>query len=524
MKLQSGSTLAGFYERVRLSLSRIVWRPIDKLGQQKSPGSLSQDKQGEMDHPSNRVFVPNKTDGKRESYMNFFNFWVKKMQAKKIITAALIGFFILEAVPSIGGLSVISIKVANAQVIKSVNVWWPTNGATVSGTQPFKIALDNFSVADYTAYWQVDGGQLNLMSNNYQDYPHKESSVNLSSWNWKGSGPYGITFVAKNNNGQEIARSTISIIIPNAIQVPPVVPAPSAPPVTSVKNVFTGAKLYVNPNSNAKKQANAWRNARPNDALLMDKVASGAETEWFGNWNGNVQNDVNNVVTQITNTGALPVLVAYDIPNRDCGGYSAGGSSPAAYAQWIRNFATGLHGRKAAVILEPDAVALTSCLSVSDMTTRYNLLRDAVSVLKAGGSSVYIDAGHSSWISAGDMAARLRQAGIDQADGFALNVSNFYSTTDNITYGQAVSSQLNGKHFIIDTGRNGSGPTSDSQWCNPSGRSLGAKPATVTGNPLVDAYLWIKVPGESDGQCNGGPSAGAFFSDYALGLAQRASW
>lgn len=44
----------------------------------------------------------------------------------------------------------------------------------------------------------------------------------------------------------------------------------------------------------------------------------------------------------------------------------------------------------------------------------------------------------------------------------------------------------------------------------------------ATADPLADAYLWIKPPGESDGACNGGPEAGAWWPEYALGLAQRA--
>ena len=54
-------------------------------------------------------------------------------------------------------------------------------------------------------------------------------------------------------------------------------------------------------------------------------------------------------------------------------------------------------------------------------------------------------------------------------------------------------------------------------------------PTTTTGTPLLDAYLWIKVPGESDGQCSRGtggttdpewggivdPAAGAWFAAQA---------
>jgi endoglucanase len=135
--------------------------------------------------------------------------------------------------------------------------------------------------------------------------------------------------------------------------------------------------------------------------------------------------------------------------------------------------------------------------------------------------TVYVDAGHPAWQSAAEMARRLALAGIENADGFSLNVSNFVGTEANTSYGADLSTRLGGKHFVIDTGRNGLGPTSDYQWCNPSGRALGVAPGTLTAHRALDAYLWIKPPGESDGTCNGGPSAGSWWPDYALGLAQR---
>lgn len=220
------------------------------------------------------------------------------------------------------------------------------------------------------------------------------------------------------------------------------------------------------------------------------------------------------------------MLVAYNIPLRDCGSYSGGGaSSPEAYRTWIRSFADGIGSRKAAVVLEPDAVAYTSCLSAADKQTRLALIKDAVEVLKAKGNvAVYIDAGNSNWIPAEEMALRLAEAGVAGADGFSLNVSNFLTTASNTAYGKDLSSKIGGKHFVIDTARNGLGPTSDYQWCNPPGRALGEKPTGATSDPLVDAYLWIKPPGESDGTCNGGPSAGQWWPEYALGLAQQAAY
>ncbi len=300
-------------------------------------------------------------------------------------------------------------------------------------------------------------------------------------------------------------------------------PAPS--PVTEA-DVFEGTKLYVDPNSNAKRQADAWHSSRPEDARQMDKIAVGADADWFGDWSGDIRAAVDARVTEITNAGALPVLVAYDIPNRDCSGQSAGGaSSPEAYKAWIRAFAEGIEGRKVAVIVEPDAVALTSCLSEAEKATRYALLKDAVNVLEAqGNTATYVDAGHSSWVPASEMAARLTEAGIGPADGFSLNVSNFRATPEITSYGKDVSSRVGGDHFVIDTARNGLGPSPDNQWCNPPGRAIGEKPGANTADPSVDAYLWIKPPGESDGSCNGGPPAGQWWPEYALGLAQRAAY
>jgi endoglucanase len=99
-----------------------------------------------------------------------------------------------------------------------------------------------------------------------------------------------------------------------------------------------------------------------------------------------------------------------------------------------------------------------------------------------------------------------------------------------------------GPHFVIDTSRAGRGPWnfatagySDAgtaqDWCNPPQRGTGPVPAADPA-PLVDAYLWVKVPGESDGRCRGpvdpqwnlaDPAAGAWFPQQALQLAQLAT-
>jgi endoglucanase len=175
--------------------------------------------------------------------------------------------------------------------------------------------------------------------------------------------------------------------------------------------------------------------------------------------------------------------------------------------------ATALGQTPAVVILEPDALS-DACIS----STWYSLLQDAVQSLDGDqAASVYVDAGNPGWQSAATEAGRLQQVLGGMRGGFSVNVSNFYSTSADIAYGTAISQLTGGRHFVIDTSRNG-GSVTPGQWCNPSGAELGATPTTATGNPLLDAELWIKAPGDSDGTCNGGPSAGQFWLAYALSL------
>jgi hypothetical protein len=96
----------------------------------------------------------------------------------------------------------------------ATNIWWPASNSHVSGVQPFKANLDGLEPTQYMMYWQVDGGTLVQMSNSNDGYPHKESLVDLSSWSWKGQGPYTITFVSKNASGSTISQKSTQIWIP----------------------------------------------------------------------------------------------------------------------------------------------------------------------------------------------------------------------------------------------------------------------------------------------------------------------
>lgn len=284
---------------------------------------------------------------------------------------------------------------------------------------------------------------------------------------------------------------------------------------------LAGMSLYVPSNESAAAQIRAWRQTRPEDARLLERIVSQPSATWFGDWNGDVRRDADRLVTAAARAGAAPVIVAYNIPNRDCNQYSSGGvGSPEEYRGWIGELAAGIGARDAVVVLEPDATALVTCLTPEGQAERFSLIREAVEVLKSESNArVYIDAGHAHWVPDDEMARRLHLSGVERADGFALNVSNFIPTDRNTEYGERVARRLSNAHFVIDTSRNG-GAVEEGEWCNPSGASLGESPTTATDHPLLDALLWVKRPGESDGECNGGPAAGQWWGEYALGLAR----
>jgi cellulase/cellobiase CelA1 len=71
---------------------------------------------------------------------------------------------------------------------------------------------------------------------------------------------------------------------------------------------------------------------------------------------------------------------------------------------------------------------------------RYTQINYAVTTLEAGPQTlVYLDAGNSHWQAVPIMAQRLVQAGIQQAQGFLTNVSNFNLNNYETTYDTWVS-------------------------------------------------------------------------------------
>ncbi len=285
--------------------------------------------------------------------------------------------------------------------------------------------------------------------------------------------------------------------------------------------------FWVNPDGNAAKQLAAYLKAgKKAEAEQIRKIAEQPTGEWIGP--ENPEQEARGFTEAAEEADRTAILVLYNIPHRDCGQYSQGGAADGdAYRAWIDGVAKGIGDRSATVILEPDAVLhlVDGCTGKKFHEERYALLNEAVNKLAAlKNTKVYLDAGNAGWGHPNQIFEPLQRAGVGQADGFSVNVSNFYSTEDSIAYGKRLSAKVGGKPFVIDTSRNGKGPyqdgTAKERWCNPPGRALGETPTTKTADPLVDAYVWVKRPGESDGECKGGPKAGQWWADYALNLAR----
>lgn len=270
-----------------------------------------------------------------------------------------------------------------------------------------------------------------------------------------------------------------------------------------IASALAGKSFYVDPNSTSAE-------------YFQQPTAT-----WFSDANADIKSAVSDVVDSAQAANQVPVLVLYTIPQRDCGSYSSGGAaSDDAYKTFVQQFAKGIGSAETVVILEPDSLGVLDCLDRDGKLARYALLKYAVERLKQKPNThVYIDAGHPDWVDANTMVKRLKKSGLGEADGFALNVSNFYSNKSNLIYGKAISALTHHSHFVIDTSRNGNGISDPYEWCNPPGMALGTSPTPITHHKLLDAFLWIKPPGESDGTCNGGPSAGTWWQDYATGLA-----
>jgi cellulose 1,4-beta-cellobiosidase len=366
----------------------------------------------------------------------------------------------------------------------------------------------------------------------------------------------------------------------------PITPATAAAAPEGV-NPFAGARFYVNPDY-ARTVGQVAAAAPAEHAPSLKKLAkvptaiwlsSIAETQSLGGY-------LDDALRQQTSGGqpVVPVFVLYDLPGRDCNAEASAGEldlTDAGEARYQHDYvdvvAAQLRahaGIRIAMVVEPDSLAnLVTNLENPKCAAAEGIYRRgiayAVSKLSLPNVFLYLDAAHAGWLgwprnlvkaTALYKEVLAMAGGPSRIRGFATNVSNYdpvkvetavprdpaAAPIDELGYVEDLTSGLaavgiTGKAFLIDTGRNGrpNVRTSPGNWCNIKGAGLGERPQ-VSPAPAVDAYVYIKVPGESDGTSDpkaarfdanctsddaspNAPQAGKLFQPYLIELVKNAA-
>jgi cellulose 1,4-beta-cellobiosidase len=344
--------------------------------------------------------------------------------------------------------------------------------------------------------------------------------------------------------------------------------------------------MYVNPDWVKEVESLAATDSA--NAALVRKAEAYSTAIWLDSISktADMSRYLDDALAQQTSSGqqVVTTFVVYDLPNRDCAANSSNGEltgdatgSQRYRDEYIAPIAKALSthtSQRIALIIEPDslpnlATNMDKPKCASADTIYRELVAYAIKTLAMPHVAMYVDAAHSGWLGWDNNRTKAaaifkdvldRAGGADKIRGFATNTANYTALSggdgaqleptdpcpDELTYVQKfgetlASSGIAGKHFVIDTARNGRSGIRQKwgEWCNVKGAGLGERPrAEPTAN--VDAYLWVKPPGESDGtsdssaarfdsmcvsasSATGAPQAGQWFPTYFLGLVQNAN-
>ncbi len=372
---------------------------------------------------------------------------------------------------------------------------------------------------------------------------------------------------------------------PQPLKALPVAPAETAAAQTDI-NPFANAEFYRDPGFRAQVDATTARHPALREPL--EKVGNQPTGLWVDTiaaveqvpiWLGDAAEQ-----SKARGHAVVPVLVVYDLPNRDCSAKASAGELSyeedgerryrEEFIDVLAKHFAAFPDQRIVVILEPDSLpnvvtnlGVPKC-ALSEHVYKHSVAY-AIAKLSLPNVYLYLDAAHSGWLGwDGNRAGMARvfkevldmAGGVDRIRGFATNVSNYTSLDgaegkaledsnpcpDELTYVTRLNESLTAagipnKGFIIDTSRNGRSDVRErwGNWCNIEGAGLGERPRANPA-PLVDAYFWVKPPGESDGVADrsaarfdencasadaapGAPEAGEWFESYLLELVKNAN-
>jgi endoglucanase len=307
---------------------------------------------------------------------------------------------------------------------------------------------------------------------------------------------------------------------------------PASASAAVLGNPMAGVDWFVDPGSAAARaQLQTAVSGDLTGAAQLDMISHTPQATWFIAVDDPFTSGyVHEFVQRWRADGSKPIAIAlHGLPNQVCAGDNAPGHRAAAdYRRWIDHWARWIGGHQVTVFLEPDGLAASKCMPRALRDERIGLMAYAARTLsQQPQTAVYEDIGAGDWLKLREAARLLKQAGVGYARGFSLNVTHFDWTSAEVAYGNKLSRMVGGKHFVVNTSANGLGPEIGPRnyhmWCNPRGRALGPLPTVQTASGLADAYFWIANPGLSDGTCNGGPTVGTFWLQWALELAGNAT-
>ena len=288
--------------------------------------------------------------------------------------------------------------------------------------------------------------------------------------------------------------------------------------------IKASSPFYLDSNSQtARLERDLRAEGKTISADLLREISCYPQASWFANPDAEKMRLLAEKLTAKAGAeGKIPIFATYNGAQTHSFLWAFGNQGQ-DFLDWYQAVGEGIGESHVWIILEPDALGMALSYSPEEKTERLLELKEATRILKTNAPNVrvYIDAANSGWWEPHHKADLLEEAGVELADGFAVNVSNYHSLENEIEDSEEISNLLGGDvHYVIDTSRNGNGSTGG--WCNLLGKALGKTPTMDTRYTRADAFLWIKPPGESDGTCNGGPNAGKFWLEYALDLVKEA--